>query len=188
MQPRSAIARRTEQFSSFFSFPLLDQSPKRAETFSEAKLLFSIVTFWLYIFQQRKPWCRQASSCFYLKHVIEALKLIFMDALRSFSRFRRIVTCYNWTPNDAVESLSCLQICCDPMMLHKCDEISLRVTRISVSRTPTWEMALTKIPFCPFPYYTGIVYQLIDMPIDSKVTKSNLKGDNDIEFSMSWFQ
>ena len=74
-------------------------------------------------------------------------------------------------------------------MLHKYDETSLRVTRIIASRMPTWEVALIKIPFF-VPYYSGIGSQLIDMPIrvDSEVTKSHLKGDNDIDFPMSWFQ
>ena len=35
----------------------------------------------------------------------------FMDTFGSFRRLSRIVTCYNWTSSDAVESLSCLQIC-----------------------------------------------------------------------------
>ena len=35
----------------------------------------------------------------------------FMDAFGSFRRFRRIVTCYNWTSCNAAKSLSCLQIC-----------------------------------------------------------------------------
>ena len=263
MQPRSAIARRTEQLFPVkdnlqtgncyghsnvtvsvivkcnviemtichsrcsLDHPLLDEpsnfswslflpfarpKSKKSWHFSRSQILFSFVTFWLYIFPQRKPWCRQASSCFYLKHVIEALKLIFgiisvvnaittcastrkrihfwtfMDAFRSFRSFRRIVTRYNWTSSDAVESLSCLQICHDPKMLHKCDETSLRVTRIAVSRTPTWEVALTKIPFFPFRYYSGVLSQLIETPIDSEVTKSHLKGGNDIEFSVSWFQ
>ena len=212
MQPHHPLLDEPSNFSRSLFLPFARPKSEKSWNFSRSQITVLLCHVLIIYFPQHKPWCRKASSCFYLKHVIEALKLIFgiisvvnaittcastrkrmrfwtfMDAFRSFRRFRRIVTCYNWTSSDAVESLSCLQICYDPKMLHKCDETSLRVTRIAVSRTPTWEVALTKIPFCPFPYNSGVLSQLIEMPIDSEVTKSHLKGGNDIAFSMSWFQ
>ena len=212
MQPHHPLLDEPSNFSRSLFLPFARPKSKKSWNFFRSQITVLLCHVLIIYFSTAQTMMPTGVILFYLKHVIKALKLIFgiisvvnaittcastrkrirfwtfMDAFRSFRSFRRIVTCYNWTSSDAVESLSCLQICYDPKMLHKCDKTSLRVTRIAVSRTPTWEVALTKIPFCPFPHYSGVLSQLIETSIDSEVTKSHLKGGNDIEFSMSWFQ
>ena len=55
------------------------------------------------------------------------------------------ISLYNQASSDAVASPSCLQMCFDYIsvkILRQCDETSLTVTRIAISLTLKWEVAL----------------------------------------------
>ena len=63
----------------------------------------------------------------------------FLDAFGSFSRFRIIVTCYNWASSARCGSVSpvCKYVLSiiSVTILHKWDETSLTITRIAISLT-----------------------------------------------------